>query len=160
MLKKISTIALCLMLLLTLFTTACSKEEETDDSDTSVIKKELDKANSDYNNPEYLKEQDGAEIVVVPHDQKDYIGTWVAPSDYAEYLYGNVTLRIFEDNTWNGNITNESFKGKWYPDGSGIVIKDGEGIINWTLFYEGDGNLMFRNADDPDIALVLKKSRL
>jgi hypothetical protein len=39
-----------------------------------------------------------------------------------------------------------------------MVITSDNGLINYRLFFVEDGNLMFEDLDDPDMAsLVLKK---
>ena len=68
---------------------------------------------SDFDNPEFENEQDGANPVPEKHKEKDFVGKWATASDYAYYLYGNVTLVINSDHTWSGSITGESFSGKW-----------------------------------------------
>lgn len=129
------------------------ESEGSEQSNTQIEKKE-----TDFDNPDYLAEQDGAKIVSVSHPEEDFIGKWEARSDYSEYLYGNVSLTINSNHTWNGNITNENFAGKWAVGKPGIFIKDTEGIIEWNLFFIDDGNLVFKNLDDPEVTIVLSKA--
>lgn len=148
------------MALSSLALASCDLFGAGDDADTSegtsVSKQEKD----DSDDPAYDNEMDGAELVTVPHDEEDYYGKWKATSQQSEYLFGNVDLKINEDGSWSGNITEENFKGKWRYVKSGLQIKDSEGLINWELFFVADGNLMFKDLDDPDLTpLVLKKQK-
>lgn len=139
------------------FFASCSKDSDADDDPVSEsLKREMRVEDNDFEDPALDNEIEGAEITTLPREEDSFVGTWVAPSDKAAYLYGNVNLKINEDHTWSGNITDESFHGKWLPYQSGILVQDSEGVINWRLFYVTDGTLMFSEVKDPDIALVLK----
>lgn len=152
--SKIMLCMLALSLLLASFLfVSCSKEESTPESET--LKREMDIEDNDFENPAYENEGEGAELVPLKHDKEDFVGTWNAPSDRAAYLYGNVNLKIKDNGTWTGNITDESFRGKWRYNGTGISLKDSERIINWELFYEADGTLMLKDLDEPNDPLVL-----
>ena len=140
------------------FFTACSKEDESDSAETEVIKNELNIEGDYFEDEDYMNEDDGAELITTPHDESDYVGKWVAPSERAEYLYGNVNLKLNDDHSWSGNITEENFKGRWAYDGKQVVIKSSDRIIHWNLFYVADGNLMCDDLDDPGKPLVLKKA--
>ena len=148
-------IILCMLVQIACFT-ACSKDEEASDPVSDSLKREMKIDDNDFEDPAFDNEIEGAEITTIPRKEDAFIGTWEAPSDKAAYLYGNVNLKINDDHTWSGNITNESFQGKWMAYQSGIVIKDNEGFINWRLYYTSDGTLMFSEVKDPEIALVLK----
>lgn len=132
---------------------SCSKEESYE---AENLKRQMKIENNDLENPAYENEEDGVVLSPKKHNEEDFVGNWKAPSDRAEYLYGNVNLRINEDGTWSGNITEESFQGRWKYNGTGITIRDSEGIINWELFYDADGTLMFKDRDEPEDPLVLK----
>lgn len=136
--------------------TACSREEE-DTPESIGLEKQLDVEDNDFDDPSYDNEADGADIMKAPHEKEDFYGNWAAPSDRAEYLFGNVNLKIKEDGTWKGNVSDIKVSGRWRHDGTGIIIKDKEGYINWRLFYEADGTLMFEDIEQPDDSpLVLK----
>ena len=154
--KRITAFLLMLTLLLsTGVLSACRTVQNTVESER--LKQEMDIEDNDFENPAYSNEEDGAEVVTKAHDKEDFIGTWEATSKRAAYLYGNINLKINEDGTWKGNITEENFHGNWRYDGSGIIIKDSEAIINWRLFYATDGTLMVENNEEPGDPLVLEK---
>ena len=154
--KKLLSVFLILLLSLSAFAfTSCSLfggEDERDDSYST------EETLPDLDDPALVNEEDGAEPVTVTHDEEDFVGKWSATSEHAQFLFGNVDLKINEDGTWSGNITEEKFSGKWHYNGTGITIKDNGGLINFNLFFVQDGTLMFKDNDDPDMApLVLKK---
>ena len=157
--KKILSAALVLLMALSSLTFAsCDLFGIGDDSDSGSGSGTQTQSDSDFDDPAFENEMDGAELVVVPHKEKDFYGKWATASQQAEYLFGNVELKIDKDGSWSGNITDEKFKGKWQYTDSGLRIKDKEGIINWELFFVEDGSLMFKDLDDPDLTpLVLKK---
>ena len=95
------------------FTTSCKKDEEESTVESEMLKREMQIEDNDFEDPAFENEADGAEVVTMPHDEKDFIGAWQAPSEQAKYLWGNINLRIKEDGTWTGNITEESFHGRW-----------------------------------------------
>ena len=149
-------IMLCMLMQIACMTSCSTKKDEDNDPVAKNLKRQMKIEENDFEDPAYDNEVEGAEIVSAPRKEDSFVGTWVAPSDKAEYLYGNVNLKINEDHTWNGNITDEAFHGRWMPYQSGIIIKDTEGAINWMLFYTSDGTLMFSEVKDPEISLVLK----
>ena len=142
--------------------TGCSKDSPEEAYEDEYFESQMDpdyENNNDFDQPKYDSEGDGAEVVKVEHDVVDFIGLWDATSHRSTYMYGNVALNINADGTWKGNITDEDFKGKWtYNDGE-VVIKDSEGIIDFTLFYNSDGYLMFKNNEVPEDAFVLEKHK-
>ena len=118
---------------------------------------EYDNGESDFDNPIYDDEQDGAEVVRESHDVEDFYGKWRATSNHAAYLYGNIDINIKKDGTWKGNITDENFSGAWTYDGSQMVIKDREGVIDFTMFYNDKGIMHVVNNEEPEDPLVLEK---
>lgn len=157
--RIISGAVIFLMISASLMFTACDLFGTDDDSDADsgspgVVREQPD----DFDDPAYDNEADEAELVEMPHEKDDYIGSWSARSEQAQYLFGNVDLKIYKDGKWNGNITEEAFSGKWRYTNSAVIITDSEGIIRWRLFFVADGSLMFEDLDDPDLTpLVLKK---
>lgn len=158
--RLVSVLLVVVMITSSAFFTGCVKKSggaDASDAGNTANKKKL-MSESDFNNPTYSKEQEGASLVTKPHDESDFVGTWVAPSDYAEYLFGNVTLKIYQSRTWSGVITDEKFNGTWRPDDKGITIEDTQGLIKWNLFFVDDGTLMFSDTDNPEISIVLMPS--
>lgn len=155
--KRITALLLALIMVLSAgVMSSCFKDEEEDTVESEMLKREMNIEENDFEDPAFENEEDGAEIVTVPHDEKDYIGIWQAPSERAKYLWGNINLKINEDGTWKGNITEENFRGKWKYDGSGIIIKSNDAVINWRLFYAQDGTLMCQDNEEEDDPIVLK----
>ena len=103
------------------------------------------------------KEIEDAEIVAREASDDEFYGSWTAPSEKAEYLYGNIDLTIKSNRTWKGNVTNISLKGTWEPYEGGIHIKDKEGLINWKLYFTDDNVMLMEDLDDPGNPIVLKK---
>lgn len=155
--KKLLSIFLILMLAASAFAlTACGGNDDEGAGGGGSYSTE--DTGADYDDPALANEEDGAEPVSMPHDEKDFVGKWSATSEHAQFLFGNVDLKINEDGSWTGNITEEDFHGKWKYDGTGIIIKSSDKLINYSLFFVTDGSLMFNDNDDPDMTpLVLKK---
>ena len=138
---------------------ACSKsnDEEGLSSDNNP---QLSREESDYDDPSFINEEEDATLITISHKEEDFYGTWETKSEKAEYMYGNVKLKINDDHTWSGNITGEKLKGKWTAVDTGIIIKDADGLIYWNLFFVSDGSLMFKDLDVEDsAALVLKQTK-
>ena len=155
--KRITALLLVLVMTLSMGTlSACKGSEEEDTVESEMLKRQMNIEENDFEDPAYANEEDGAEVVTMPHDEKDFVGMWQAPSERAKYLWGNINLKINEDGTWKGNITEENFRGRWKYDGSGIIIKSNDTLINWKLFYAQDGTLMCQDLDNEDDPVVLK----
>jgi len=105
----------------------------------------------------YAEEQDGAEIQFKKEDTSTFVGEWVATSDMAMQLYGNVDITINDDHTWSGNITDEDFSGKWVESGDGIEIK--VGVHDIGLAFDSNDNLIMTRPvpDGEDIYTVLTR---
>lgn len=159
--KRLLSVLLTLAMILSIsMMTGCSKDEEGYTNEDAFLESQMDpdyENNNDFDQPKYDSEGDGAEVVTVEHDVLDFIGVWDATSHRSTYMYGNVSLNIQADGTWKGNITDEDFHGRWTYNNGEVVIKDSEGIIDFTLFYNGDGYLMFKNNEVPEDAFVLEK---
>lgn len=156
--RIISSLVILMIVVSSLTLISCRKDDSADDRPESAgLKQQMRPANNDFDDPSLDNEIEGAEITPVDHDEMDFVGSWYAPSDKAEYLYGNVNLKINEDHTWSGNITEEKFQGRWRAGGTGILIQDSNHLINWQLFFDADGTMMFNEVRDPEICLVLKR---
>lgn len=146
---------------------ACSKSGGDSDADVdpgeyedeyldSIMTPE-DDGPSDFDQPKYDYEDDGEDLVKEEHPVEDYYGIWEATSQRSAYMYGNVDINIKEDGTWKGNITEENFHGTWIYKNGSVVIKDTEEIIDFTLFYNDRGYMMFCNNEIPEDSFVLEK---
>lgn len=155
--KLISLFLVCLLILTAALLSSCKKEKEEKASGVSTGLKQQMKESEDFEDPSLKNEEDTAVLVNTPHPEEDYIGKWTATSDHAEWLYGNVNLKINEDHTWSGNITEESYTGRWTYTSEGVVIKDKKGYINWKLYFVADGSLVFEDIESPGSPIVLKK---
>lgn len=158
--KKIFCITFVGILSASMLLTSCDLFGTEDDEDIPEFNSSEASENidfKDFDDPELENEADGAEPIMKPHKEEDFYGKWSATSDHAQYLFGNVDLSIRDDGTWVGNITEEAYSGKWKYDGSEINLRDTEGYINWKMYFVEDGAMMFKDMDDPEVALVLKK---
>lgn len=165
--KLFSVLLIALLLLSSMVFASCNKASDDEEVESVDIDELIDEAEgedeewdgpSDFEDPAYENEADGAQPVLVGHPQEDFYGSWSATSQQAHHLFGNADFEIKEDGTWTGNIVDEDFQGKWTHDGEAIVIKSDDKLINYKLFFVEDGNLMFQDQDNEDmIALVLKR---
>lgn len=153
--NRIRLVMLALLIALTAgVLTACVTEGEVERESAGNGQQKTGK--TDFDDPAYRNEEDGAEVKEVQRDEKDFIGSWSATSERAKYNFGNVDLTIKEDHTWAGNIIEDNYRGRWDYKGGVIEIKDSEGLIDYELFYASDGTLMFRDLEDPEFVYVLK----
>lgn len=153
-----------MLLALTLvFTTACTSNEGFQDQDSEGSQQSSEEVMEEEDGEEALeeseldKEIEDAEIVAREASDDEFYGSWTAPSEKAEYLYGNIDLTIKSNRTWKGNVTNISLKGSWEPYEGGIHIKDKEGLINWKLYFTEDNVMLMEDIDDLGNPIVLKK---
>ena len=155
--KRKLTILLSILLTMTLiFVTACSKDDEDyDGAESQQLNIEDDKYMED--DPALNKEVEEAVIVSRTASEDEFVGSWTATSEKAEYLYGNIDLRINDDKTWKGNVTEISLRGKWVPYQEGIRIKDSDGLIDWKLYFTLDNVMLMEDIEDPGNPIVLKK---
>ena len=151
------TLMLCMLPACSLFGggSASSGDSGGDTADPAELEAQLNDV-PDLENPIYDNEQEGAEVREKKADVKDFYGKWVADSDRAAYLYGNLNIMIRPDYTWKANISEEDFTGKWEYNGTGITLTNE--FITYDLFYAQDGTLMFRDHEIPDDMLVLTKA--
>ena len=169
--KKYLSILLIFTIILTmgLFTTACSKDDDSSsaDSDASLdIEKEdaedlgFDEEDQftedDIKGISFSEEDDEAVINRAKSDPSKYYGRWVATSDKATYLYGNVDLTVNEDGTWHGDITGEKLKGKWKDYGDHLHMNNS--LFSFDLTFDKSGKLiMVETNSDGAINTVLTR---
>lgn len=155
--RLITLLVIILSLSLCIFT-ACSKDDDNEDMEasgadfpsSSDVQEDDD---YDYDHPEYANEDEEAVVTEQKSAQEKFYGKWIAKSDRAEYLYGNIEITINPNGTWTGNITDENHNGKWKYNGTGLTLASE--WINCDLFFAQDGNLMFRDKDAPEDLIVL-----
>lgn len=155
--NKRLTILLSIILAFSLmFATACSKDDDEEFEDAEMPMSE-EIVEDEAEDPVLDKEVEDATIVSRTATEDEFYGTWSAISEKAEYLYGNIDLKINEDKTWKGNVTEISLKGKWKPYQGGIRIKDSDGLIDWKLYFTMDNVMLMEDLEDPGNPIVLKK---
>lgn len=151
------------------FFTACKKDDDISSSapteETSVESEEDAEIREDLIEGEpleekgvaYDEEQEGAELHRAPSSIAMYIGSWTAPSDMAQYLYGNVDLTIKEDGTWRGNITGENLGGKWVDQGDHLHMQNE--MFSFDLAFDTSGKLILieKNSDGELHTVLVRK---
>ena len=140
------------------------KNETSDEAEDLTFDQEIDQEieslkieeeGNDYENPAYDNEQEDAVVNETTADENAFYGKWVANSNRAHYLYGNINLDIKEDGSWTGNITEEDYSGTWSYNGEYITLESE--LVNCDLFFAEDGQLMFRDHTFPEDLVVLSK---
>lgn len=112
--------------------------------------------NSEEIDVHHNQEDDEAVIERVEADESDFYGTWVAKSDRAQYLYGNIEVTVKEDGTWTGNITDEELSGKWTAKGDHLHMNND--LFSFDLAFDKYGDLIFIDSEaEDDINIVLSK---
>ena len=86
------------------------------------------------------EEVDGAELHYTKKDPSKFVGVWEATSDQAAHFYGNVYIKVNDDNTWVGNITDEEVVGKWRETQTGIKLESD--YWNYNLDFDDGGALI------------------
>lgn len=73
-------------------------------------------------------------------DQSFY-GDWIADSEKAQSLFGDLKISFNEDGTYSAVVTGESISGTWTRDKDTITTTDPDEILPCTFTYTEDGNL-------------------
>ena len=154
--KPILLLLLAFVLVFSMTLTGCGKDEKAEDS----TKAETTQEASDEDviptlSPEEMKE--AAELKEKAQEmntqQDNFYGRWVATSEKAKYLYGNLEITINEDGTFTGNVTDEDFDGVWEKTDKGIRF-DSE-LLSGELFFGDRCKLVIY--DEYDTKVTLKK---
>ena len=161
--KKKLILLLTIVLVFSLFVSC--KKKATEEDYAQVVPVPEDSAEYDPESgikliPEgngitYEEEMDGADIQYTKEDTSEFVGEWVADSDMANQLYGNVDIKINDDHTWSGNITDDEYSGEWTESENGIEIK--VGFHDFGLAFSDSGNLVMTRyiPDGEDVYTVL-----
>ena len=125
-------------------------EEEPDSSVDSSVANQIDPDSEIIVQPEpkgvsFDEEEEGATIVKVKTDPSMFVGRWKSTSDRADYLYGNVDLKINEDGTWSADITGEKLKGKWKDMGDYLHMTND--LFSFNVFFNEKGHLLMEEVD-------------
>lgn len=99
-------------------------------------------------------EDESLELRTQKVEDSFFYGTWKAESDRASYMYGNVTIIINKDGTWDGNITEEELHGEWKHKGNGIRLTSD--VIPFNMVYSDNNNVILQETDD-SVRVVLTK---
>ena len=133
-------------------------EEDEEDMDMTALDQIIEEESDIDNDVEFEEENEGAQLRFVKAPEADFLGTWEATSAAAEFMYGNVDLKILPGHKWTGNIAEEDFSGTWeYDDGSVNVKSE---LINLTLSFSSTGKLIMledRGGDGEYITTVLTR---
>lgn len=117
-------------------------------------------ANADNNNKQVSAEDlNGAEkkaedgVIKVDIPTNNFVATWTATSAKAEYLFGNLTVTLNNDNTWTGIVTDENLHGTWEERDFGVHLYDEVELWECDLFYTENDNFVL-NEDGIKIVLA------
>lgn len=125
------------------------------DLDKEIESLSIEENGNDFDDPTYDNEMEDAVVTEQAAKEDAFYGDWVANSNRAHYLYGNINFSIKSDKTWTGNVTEEDYSGTWSYNGTGITLSSD--FINCDLYFAQDGQLMFRDHDYPEDLIVLSK---
>lgn len=137
--KKWLSLILIFMLSMCMMS-ACSKDVKDDDASNTVVEEESEEMTV------FEDEDEGIELETQEVGTDFFYGTWIAETDRAKYMYGNVEITINEDGTWDGNITEEIVHGKWKTYGEGIKLTSE--LIPFYMSYSSNNNVVLRETDD------------
>lgn len=136
------TLVVLTIFVITVFAFAgCGNDAKTSDNDSATATSALSSSE--------LK----AKAEEMNNDKESFYGTWVATSDKAEYLYGNLEITINEDGSFTGNVTQEDFSGTWEKAENGIEFSS---VLLSGELYFGDTCKMVIY-DEYDTKVTLKK---
>lgn len=90
----------------------------------------------------HYEESEGFDFDPYKMPLEDYYGSWKATSKQAEYYYGNVSINIYKDGSWNGNIADVDINGKWNKSDNGIKLSSD--IVNLFLVYTDSSTLLMQ----------------
>lgn len=169
----IAIIAIALIGGLVVWGVSSHKEGGDDEEETEEVERDPDDLTEpdDYELEEgdegngivFEEEADGAVVVKVKKDPSDYVGKWEATSDQAAYLYGNISVTVKKDGTWEANITGETLGGDWVDKGDHLHMNDTvQNIFSFDLAFDQNGNLILIDSDSAEegnIYTVLTKKR-
>ena len=163
--KKRLAIILSIVLVFTLFVSvSCKKKATQEDYDQVVPLEDTEGIDSETginllpegNGVSFAEEGDTADLHYTKKDASEFIGEWVAPSDMAAHLYGNLDLTVNEDHTWTANITEEDYNGTWEESKTGLKMNGDR--FSFSLDFDDGGNLILtEKADDGDLHTVLTR---
>lgn len=145
---------LSLILIISLFISllpACSKENKESEPSEITTEELLDDAFIS----QLEDEDENAKLKTKKVEDSFFYGTWTATSEKATYMYGNVTITINENGTWDGNITEEDIHGKWEHKGKGLRLTSD--VIPFNLVYSSNNNVILQETDDAVRVVLTRK---
>ena len=143
--KRIGILLLTAMLSVGMLS-ACSGSGRTNNSGSTGNVSSGDVSEEEIAQGQIEDEDETAEIETQKVDDSFFVGTWVANTDKAKYMYGNVKITINEDGTWEGNITDEDIQGEWKRSGDGIKLTSD--VIPFNMIYSSNNNVLLQETDD------------
>lgn len=148
--KKLLALLMIVTLSICLFP-ACSNTEEDVDANDVTVEEEMEDAEI----AQFEDEDESIELKTKTVDDSFFYGTWEAETDRASYMYGNVTITINEDGTWDGNITEEEVTGTWEHKGEGIRLTSE--LIPFNMVYSSNNNVILQETDDAVRVVLTRK---
>ena len=137
--NKLTAITLSFMLVLSAFAFAgCSNKDNDEEKASKQVQTSDETA---------LKEK----AAKMNQEEENFYGTWVATTEKAEYLYGNLELTITEDGTFTGNVTEEDFSGTWKKTDTGIRF-DSE-LLSGELYFGDKCKMVIYDEYDTKVTL-------
>ena len=137
--------SILIVLILVCSFSSCTKSGIEDSEETSGIENQIDPNAEVSDIPEgegisFEEELDGAVIERKKADVSEFVGNWVATSDKAAFMYGNVTLSVNSNGTWLANITDEKLEGTWEKEGDCLHMNNS--MFSFDLAFDKGGNLI------------------
>lgn len=120
--------------------------DDEDDMDMSALDKIIEEESDIDNDVSFDEEISGADLVFRKASEEDFIGTWVATSGQAEFMYGNVKIKVLPLHRWTANIAEEDFEGKWEFEDDSCYLKSE--YVNLKLSFTRDGKLVMQEDRD------------
>ena len=87
-------------------------------------------------------------------EEDNFYGRWVATSERAEYLYGNLEITVNEDGTFTGNVTEEDFSGTWEKVDKGIEFKSE--LLSGKLYFGKTCRMVIYDEYETPVTLTKK----
>lgn len=151
-LKTLLAIGFSFMMMLSFAACGASDKEtaSTDNNNNNAGTSTKQVSQEDLEGAEKASE-DGVIKIDVP--TRNFMGTWTAESAKAEYLFGNLTITLNDDNTWTGVVTDENLYGTWEEKDFGVHLYDEVELWECDLFYTEKDNFVL-NEDGIKIVLT------
>lgn len=119
---------------------------------------ELEEGNGIFFDEEF----EDAEFGKIANPPDKFYGDWHSTSDQSVYLYDHISITVYEDGTWRGDVTDDIFMGTWVQDDYGLSLTSE--LINCKLYFADTGSLImedyrFDDYDDPIITVLTRGTK-